>query len=339
MKIKKHGFLAVALVLVLAVSLIAGCSQKPAETPKPAAEPAKAANPADSFPEKPVTLTLPFGAGGSHDAHARIIEKFAKKYLGQPLVIELKPGGSGAVGSTLVKEAIPDGYTLLFGSNGANTAVPIVENVPYTKDDFVPVAQINYSPTIIITHKNSGIKTIDDLLKKAKANPGKISYASSGMFNSGHMGLEIFQDNSGVTLNHVPMEGAEPQLAVLAGQVETGGAFADEIIDLAADGQIIPLLVTSKERLKEYPDVPCFGDLGYDDEWNMWRTVLAPKDTPHEIVEKLDKAFQGITSDPEFIEMVEKMGEPVHYMGHDDFAKFWDKEWNYFENLFKNAGK
>lgn len=324
----------ILMVLCLVFALIVGCSQQ--QTAAPAAPAAPAESSIDKFPEKPITLILPFGAGGSHDAHARLMEAVAKKYTnGQPLIIELKPGGSGAVGSSLASIAEPDGYTLLFGSNGANTVVPIMEELPYGITAFDPVARINYSPQFVITHANSGYKTIQDVIDDVKKNPGKISFASSGMFNAGHIGLELFQRATGTQFNHVPMEGAEPQLAVLAEQVPLGGAFADEFIDLAKEGKIIPLLVTSQSRMHSFPDVPCYKDVGVDASWEMWRTVLAPKGTPPEIIDKLDNIFKQICEDPEFIEMVEKMGEEVFYMGHDEFADFWAEEWGIFEGIFK----
>jgi len=294
----------------------------------------------DKFPEKPITFVIPFGAGGSHDAHARIIEHFAKKHLGQSLTIVLKPGGSGAVGSNYVKDAIPDGYTLLFGSNGCNTVLPIVMDVGYTKDDFAPVARINYSPEIIVAEPGKW-SSIQELIEDAKKNPGEYSFASSGMFNSGHIAFEVFQDAAGIQFNHVPMQGgSDPQMAILSGQVPLCGAFADEIIDLVADGKLDALAVTSANRIISFPDIPTLQEVGYPEvEWEMWRTVLAPKDTPPEIVAKLDAGFRAICSDPEFIATVEKMGEEVFYMGHEDFAEFWEKETEKFEKIFEEAGE
>ena len=292
------------------------------------------------FPEKPITFVIPFGAGGSHDVHARIVEHFAKKHLGQSLVIVLKPGGSGAVGSNYVKNARPDGYTLLFGSNGCNTVLPIVMDVGYTKDDFVPVARINYSPSMIIAEPGRW-SSIEALVEDAKAHPGEFSYASSGMFNAGHICFEVFQAAAGIRLNHVPMHGgADPQMAVLGGQVPLCGAFADEIIDLVADGQLDALAVTSADRIISFPDVPTLQEIGYTEvEWEMWRTVLAPKDTPSEIVAKLDAGFRAMCNDPEFIETIEKMGEEVFYMGHEDFADYWEKETEKFEKVFEGVGE
>lgn len=312
------------LVLVFTVVLATGC-------PAP-----DAANEAEVFPNKPITLVIPFAAGGSHEVHARLMERFAEEHFeGQPLVIQLMPGGGGAVGSTNVAGAVPDGYTLLFGSSGANTVIPIVEEVIYSRDDFIPVARINFSPQLIITNDEQPFKNIAELLEYAKANPGELSYASAGMFSSGHMSLELFQAGTDTVFNHVPMEGAEPQLAVLANQVPLGGAFSDEVVDLVREGSIIPLVVTSSTPLKLFPDVPTFADIGIDAEWEMWRAVLAPAGTPPEIVEKLTSMFEGLCNDPEFIEAVEKMGEEVFYMSGQEFASFWDAEIQRFTEIFE----
>lgn len=288
-----------------------------------------------NFPQKPITFVIPKGAGGSHDAHARIIVKFAEKYLSKPLIVELKPGGSGAIGSNYVKDAIPDGYTLLFGDNGVNTVLPIVENVGYTKADFIPVARINYSPTVIVAAAGKWAN-FKEFVADAKANPGKISYASSGMFNAGHNAFEVMQDATGITLNHVPMQGgADPQMAVLGGHVPMCGAFADEILDFVAEGKLVALAVMSEERLKVLPNVPTLIELGYDAMWEMHRTVFAPKGTPEEVIAILDAGFKGICSDKEFIETIEKMGEEVHYMGSQDFRKFWEEENKKFQEIFE----
>ncbi len=284
------------------------------------------------YPNKPITLVLPFGAGGSHDAHARLMERIAPKYLGQPLIVELKPGGGGAVGATYGAQAAPDGYTLTFGSNGPTTIVPLMEDLPYNRDSFVPVFLLNKSSSMVVTGKD-GWKTVQELIEDAKQNPGKYSFATGGMFNSGHMCMEIFQRSAGIQLNNVTMSGSEPEMAVLGGQVELCGAFASDIVDLTKDGSLVPLVVSSMTRLPQYPDVPCFADLGYDMEWSMWRGVLAPAGTPQEIVEKLDQAFKKMCEDPEFIELLARMDESVGYMNHTDFGQFWDTETEYFKNL------
>ncbi len=314
------------LLMVLLIAVVS-CSMVFAQGQKGTA--------AENFPTKPVSFIIPKGAGGSHDAHARIIVRYAEKYLGKPLVVELKPGGSGAIGSNYVKSANPDGYTLLFGDNGVNTVLPIVENVGYTKDDFIPVARINYSPTVVVAIPGEWAD-FNALVAEAKANPGAISYASSGMFNAGHNAFEVLQDATGIVLNHVPMQGgADPQMAVLGGHVPLCGAFADEILDFVAEGELVALAVMSEERLQVLPDVPTLVELGYDAIWEMHRTVFAPKGTPEEIIMILDNAFKGICTDPEFVETIEKMGEEVHYMGSQDFRKFWAAENEKFMKIFE----
>ena len=296
---------------------------------------------ASKFPEKQVTMIIPKGAGGSHDAHAQIIVKFAEKYLGKPLIAQLMPGGSGSIGANYVKSSIPDGYTILFGDNGVNTVLPITQDVGYGLDDFIPIARINYSATVIVA-KPGVWKDFNEFVEYAKAHPGEISYASSGLFNAGHNAFEVMQKATGITLNHVPMQGgADPQMQVLGGHVPLCGAFLDEVIDFIETGELQALAVMAHARLAEIPEVPTLIELGYGENavWEMHRTMFAPKGTPEEAIRVLEAAFKGICEDPEFIELINKMGEGVYFMGSDDMMEYWQNEAKQFEAIFNSSAQ
>ena len=164
------------------------------------------------FPSRPIRLIIPFSAGGSHDLHARALVSVAPNYIDQPIIVELKPGGTGAVASQFVASSRPDGHTLLFGAPDANTLVNQAQNLPYTKDSFIPVAMINYSPVPIMARADAPFKTFQEFVAYAKANPGKIRYGSAGVWGIPHVPYEYLQKQLGIRLTHVPYAGGGPAL-------------------------------------------------------------------------------------------------------------------------------
>lgn len=313
---KKIFFVLLAVSLVFAA---VGCSQT-------ASEPA--VKQPEKYPSKPVELVVPFGAGGSIDMHSRAIVAVIPQYLGGPMVVSLKPGGSGAIGTEYVARSKPDGYTLLFGSSGPNTALHHVRDLPYTREDFIPIAKINHSPNLFVVRADSPFQTMEDLIEYAKQNPGKVTYSSSGPFGSNHIPAEMFAEAAGLDLVHVPFDGGGPSLmAALGGQVDFGSVMPTQARPLVEAGKMRALAIMDTERDKgNLKDVPTLIELGYDATFAMWRTVLAPKDTPEEVVTQLRDAFRQLVEDPTFIQMIEQMGETVMYKDGPDFQQEWDAE-------------
>jgi len=286
----------------------------------------------------PIMLIIPFGAGGSHDLHARAMTSVASDYFERenPLIPVLKPGGSGAVGSIYVKNAKPDGHTLLFGHNGINIIAPHVRKLEYSLEDFKLVCQINYGTVVFVANKDSGITSIKQLVSYSKENPGSLTFGSSGIWGALYIPWKLFVDQAGIEMKHLPAAGGGPALQlVLTGDSEIGAGFSAVVLEHIKAGNLIPLAVTSRERLEELPEVPTMMELGFDNViFQMWRGILVPEDTPDEIVKYLSDRFEKLTKDPSFVKFLSKMGEKVDFLDYKGFSKAVEEEDKMYKDKF-----
>lgn len=289
----------------------------------------KAEAPPEKYPTKTVELVVPFGAGGSHDLHARAIVSVIPKYLGAPMVVVLKPGGSGAVGSEYVAKSKPNGYTLLFGGSGPNTQLHYLTDLPYKREDFIPIAKINHSPNVIVVKSDSKFKTLKDLVNYAKEHPDELRYSSSGMFGAMHIPTELFLEAAGIKAVHVPFNGGGPALmALLGGHVDFSAPFPTQVKPFVEAGTIRILATTDTQRDPILKDVPTLKELGYNVEYKMWRAVLAPKGTPEAVITKLRNVFREMVKDDAFKQLIGQLGEKIYYLDGPEFAKAWDAEFS-----------
>ena len=289
---------------------------------------------AQEFPTKPIELVLPFGAGGSHDLTARAIASVAHQYLGQPLLVVLKPGGGGAVGGQLVTRAKPDGYTLLFGGSGPNTTFPLVQKAPVGPDQFTPVARINYSATLFTVRADAPWKSLREMVEYAKKNPGKLNFANTGTWGVGDLTMRLLGRAAAFEYNNIPYDGGGPAtLAVLGAHADLTVGFSAQTLPQVAAGKMRVLAVTDVKRLRDFPNVPTAKEEGYDVVFTMWRSVLAPKGTPQPIVEKLEAAFKKMSEDPSFQGLIRSLGDDVNFQGSKEFEKTWREEWEQHAKL------
>ncbi len=274
---------------------------------------------AANFPERAVELVNPWAAGGSHDAHARAIASEIADILGEPMTVSIKSGGAGAVGATAVaKQSKPDGYTLLLGDQTSVMARPIAEDLDYTWEDFRPVAQINDSPIVITVPGDSPFDSIEDFIEAAKTAPGELQYGSVTGLGPDQIPVELMLQDAAIDVGHVPFEGGGPSYrAVLAGDVDMAPLFPAAVTKDVAEGRLKALAVTSPERIPGLPDVPTLKESGIDVEWEMFRTVFAPKDTPDDVVEALASDFEELTGSDGFHAIIEGLGEEVEFLGGD----------------------
>jgi tripartite-type tricarboxylate transporter receptor subunit TctC len=291
---------------------------------------------AQEYPTKPVTLVIPFGAGGSHDLTARAVTSVAADHLGQPMLVQLKPGGAGAIASDFVSKAAPDGYTLLFGGTGPNTTVPAIEGRSKGPDDFVAVCRINYSPAVIIARADAPYKTFKEMVAWAKANPGKLVFGNTGPWGAGDLSWKMIIKETGIDTKNVPHDGGGPALvALLGGHVDVSGLFSAQTLPHIQAGKLRALAVTDTQRDPAMKDVPTCKEAGVNMVYLMWRGVLAPKGTPRAVVEKLAAAFKKMTEDKSVASMINKLGDEINYMGPDGFSKFWREEYETQKELGK----
>jgi putative tricarboxylic transport membrane protein len=295
---------------------------------------------AQEFPTKPVELVLPFGPGGSHDLTARAVASVAQPHLGQPLLVVLRPGGGGAVGSQAVIRAKPDGYTLLFGGSGPNTTFALVQKAPIGPDQFTPVARINYSAPILATRTDAPFKSFKELVEYAKKNPGKVNFANSGPWGAADLPMRMIGRAAGFEYNNIPHDGGGPALlAVLGGHADITFGFTAQLMPQIAAGKIRPLVITDVRRHPDLPNVPTVKDEGYDVVFTMWRSVLAPKATPPAIVDKLEGAFKKLSEDKSFVALIKSLGDQVNFQGGRDFEKTWREEWEQHAKIVNTAAK
>lgn len=293
---------------------------------------------AQDFPTKPIELVLPFGPGGSHDLTARAVASVAHQYLGQPLLVVLKPGGGGAVGSQHVIRAKPDGYTLLFGGSGPNTTFALVQKAPIGPDQFTPVARINYSAPLLAVRADAPWKSLKELVDYAKQNPGKLNFANSGPWGAADLPMRMLGKAAGFEYNNIPHDGGGPSmLAVLGGHADATFGFTAQLVPQIAAGKMRVLAITDVKRHPDLPNVPTVKEDGYDVVFTMWRSVLAPKGTPPAIVEKLETAFKKLSEDRSFKALIKSLGDEVHFQGGKDFEKTWRDEWEQHARIASGA--
>ena len=289
-----------------------------------AAQQARAAD----YPGQPITLVVPYSAGGGADNAARIIAKAMGEITGQSIIIDNKAGASGAIGASYVAHAAHDGYTVLYDAS-AFTINPALRKLPYDfKKDFIPVSQAVSVPNIMVVAKDSPYSTVQDFIKAAKAKPGVYTFASYGPGSLAQMAGELLKKDEGIDIIHVPYKGGAPAIVdVMSGQVQTYFANAASSLNYITSGQLKALAVTSKARMPELPNVPTMQEAGVPNfEVLEWNGFFLPKDTPQPVVDKLQSIVQAALARPEVKQSLGKLGLTPVGSSSKDFAAFVDAE-------------
>lgn len=250
-----------------------------------------------AYPSQPIRLIVSFAAGGPTDIFARVVASKLEKELGQPIIVENKPGGGSNIGSEFVAKAKPDGYTLLVGTVANATNMGIYKNLGYdTARDFVPITQIMSSPSVLVVNINLPIRTLDELVAYIKARPGKLSYASSGAGGMQHHAGELLKLRAGIDALHIPYKGAAPALTdVIGGTVDFGFKTASGVMPAILSGKVRPIAVAGSARLAQLPDVPTMAEAGMPNlEADSWNGLFAPAGTPPAIINRLAEATIAI---------------------------------------------
>jgi tripartite-type tricarboxylate transporter receptor subunit TctC len=267
---------------------------------------------AQTWPDKPIRLVVPFSAAGPTDVAARLIEPKLRELLKQPVIIDNRVGATGAIGSEFVAKAAPDGYTLLLGTSSTMAASPNL-NPKLSYDplrDFAPVSIIAHIENVLVVNPNVPVKTVTELIAYAKANPGKLSYATSGVGSTYHLATELFKSQTGIDLLHVPYKGAAPAAAdVMGGQVSLMfDALSSALANIKA-GKIRALGIASAKRNPELPDVPTITEAGVPGYvTTIWLALYLPAKTPQAIVAKLNDAVVKAMGEPEVKSRLAQIG-------------------------------
>ena len=279
------------------------------------------------WPTKPVRIIVAYPPGGATDTQARIIGKHLSEKWKQPVIIENKPGGNTVIATDPVAKAAPDGYTLLLSAMPFALNPILLNNLPYdSRKDFIPVTTLTTIANILVAPESAGIKNVQDLIAKAKADPNAISYASAGAATATHLSAELFSNMAGIKMTHVPYKGsAAAHQDLIAGRVPI--MFDNGVLPHVKSGRVIPLGVTSKERLPWLPDVPTIAEQGlpgYD--ISAWYGIFAPGGTDPVIVNKLATDITEVVRSPELKSQWESMGALAGGGTPEEFQQFLDKE-------------
>ncbi|HEX2364992.1 MAG TPA: tripartite tricarboxylate transporter substrate binding protein [Bradyrhizobium sp.] len=272
------------------------------------ASPVLAQEDASRYPSRPIHIIVGFAAGGGNDVIARIYGQKLSEDLGQPVIVENKPGGGAIVATDYVSKSAPDGYTLLVGASGMAINQSLYAKLPYDSvRDFVAISEIASFPLIMIVNASSPVKSVADLVAYARANADKMNYASSSA--SFQLVTELFKQKTGAPMQAIPYKSAnESVLAVVSGQVTTTIADAGPVSPQVKAGTVRALAIAAPKRMEDFPDVPTMKEAGADIDGTLWTGVFAPKATPPEIVRKLETEFMKIAKQTDVAARLKQIG-------------------------------
>lgn len=274
------------------------------------------------FPEKTIKIIVGFGAGDAIDGTARVLADRLSQALGGPVVVINVPGGGGAKGLAAAAQETADGHTLVMGSTGALTARPLISNAGYTPESFAPIAQLTEVPIGLAVAKDSPFTSIDDIIAAAKADPGSVSYATPAPGTTQHINMERFADAQGLELTHIGGKGGKGAVTkALSGEVDFVFVGASNYTGLAKSGDLRVLGVAAEERVPYLPEVPTFKEQGHDLVAKVWFGLLAPADTPDDVLAKLRKAVAKVAQGDDTLALYRKYNFTPAYLDAEAFAE------------------
>jgi tripartite-type tricarboxylate transporter receptor subunit TctC len=299
---------------------------------------------AQQFPNRPVTMIVPFPPGGIADITGRPLAVAMSKQLGQPVVVENKAGAGGAVGHAFVAKAKPDGYTIMTALSSI-VVIPEADKVngrpsTYQMSDFTSIALLSADPTILLVPAGAPWKTLKELIDDARSRPGKISYASSGVYGTIHTCFEMLAQAANVKLLHVPYKGGGPAMtALLAGETNLGAQSPGVSDPHIKAGKIRVLGSWAGSRTAALPDVPTMKEQGFDVEFYIWAGVFAPAGLPPDVRERLTAAVRQSAQDPEFVKALANVNTPVNYKEGKEFDAFLETDTKRLAEVVRRMGK
>jgi len=298
---------------------------------------------AQTYPSKPVRMIIPFAPGGASDFVGRIMQPKMAELLGQPIIVENKPGAAGNIGAEYAARSAPDGYTLFLGNVGSIAINPGVYpklSIAPTKD-FIAVGQVVDVPSVFIVHPSLPAQSLKELVAYAKANQGKLNFASPGSGSLDRLEMELFRKTNGLDMVHVPYKGgAGPAVAgLMGGETQLMSATAASAMPGIKSGRVRPLAVTSAKRIESLPDVPTVQDAGFPDlAAGSWQGIFVPAGTPHEVVDRLFTVINQVMKDPDVVSRLKNGGaEAVTSESPAAFQKYVAAETERWARIAKDA--
>jgi tripartite-type tricarboxylate transporter receptor subunit TctC len=296
---------------------------------------------AQDYPTRPIKLVVGFAAGGTTDFMARLVADKLRSPLGQPVVVENRTGANGAIGAEFVAKAAADGYTLYFTTAGVATVYPHLKPAPYdTLRDFVGVSRVAFNSTMLVVNAATPVRSAQDLAALARAKPGKITIAITGLGSVSHLGAELFQAAAAIKLVEVPYRGAAPAMTdLLGGSLDSLFGDGPTVITQIQAGKIRAIAATSHNRSEIFPDVPTFVEQGFADTVaDQWAGVLAPAGTPAGIVAKLNAAIAAVMREPEVRARLAQTGVVPGVNSPEEFAAYLKDEDERWARVIREKG-
>lgn len=337
---KMKRIFSLVLALAMALTLVA-CGNQPANPDTEKDGDTQQETKLD-WPKKTITVICPYSAGGGSDLMSRAVADELAKRLGVSVVVDDKPGGSGSIGMQLLAASKNDGYTLILTACGACTLSPWLNDVTYTDESFAPICQVSASPSFICVRKDSGITTFDELVEKAKANPGTITVGTSGAGSSHHIGLAALglglADDANLFQHIAYGGGAEAVTNLLGGHVDATATIWSEVSAYVESGDFIPLFCNGPETPEFAGDLPCAADYDLTSDGGTWYAFAAPAGTDQAIVDLLETTILDIMAQPETVQTFENLGNPVVLLSQKEIAEKWSSGYKNAETTLKAIG-
>lgn len=292
------------------------------------------------YPNRPIKIIVPWAAGGGGDVLIRLMAPSLSQRLGQPIVVDNRPGAIGTIGSLAAARSPADGYTLVYGAADSHSIAPhILKQVPYdSKKDFVAIAPIGFPPLALVVHASHPAKTFDQFLQMAKNAKEPLSFGSWGQGSSGHITMEAFKQATKVNLLHVPYNGTAPLAqAQLSGQIDSSINTLPVVEPHVRAGTLRLLAITAKERLPQFADIPIMKEMGIGIDMGPWLGILAPAGTAEDIVARLHGAIDATLREPAIVEQMKKMTMVVEYMDQRSYQNFYTGEFDRWGQYIRTA--
>ena len=299
------------------------------------------ASAAPTYPSKPIRILVGFAPGGAMDIVARTVGEKMSASLGQPVIVENKPGAASNIAIRLLIDSPPDGYTVMLVANGLTANPFLYTQQPFDPTrDVTPVSLVARLPVVIAASASSDLSTIAKLVEASRARPGSLSYATPGSGSTPHLAVELFARAAGISLTHVPYKGGAPAIAdVLGGQLPLVAVNAVEVLPHVKAGKLRVLAVLSAERVSTLPDTPTIAESGYPGfEASVWHAFIAPKGMPPAIVERLNAAIHKALADPDVKERLVKLGAVASPTTPQELVALVRTEYERYGKLIREAG-
>jgi len=295
---------------------------------------------AADYPTRHITIYVGYPAGGATDTAARIVTNQVSKYLEQPMIVSNKPGAGSAIAAEFVARAKPDGYTLFSATATTVIQTVAIRDNPYKISDFTPIVGLYSMPLVIVVKGDSKLNTIEDLVDFSKKNPNKLNMGTPGVNSVHHFALELFKQEAGIEVHHIPFQGDAPAATgLIGGHVDAAFLGLVAVAEAIKAGTMKALVMTTSKRVSQFPNLPTMAEKGFGKTGNIisWGGVAAPAGLPAAILEKLSASYQKAATSPEVIKQLEKVGFATTYMNAKEFNEFVKDEHKRLTDIAQRA--